>query len=153
MANNLLSCPFCGPGTFVELVEIWEAAGPMGWRVACGACGSSSGHCMTALEKDYGMDAKAMAVKSWNTRDGKLVTPLDPPLLGRLDEWAGDEAVCYVRGHFEMPRVGFPSALFRKAGFAVGDWFLWDEFNLVKVPDPDRLAAEENAAELDQLLV
>lgn len=78
--ERLLPCPFCGPRAVnPQVVAIDTQAamfhGPFqhvfGWRVCCGGCGCSSGHCA----KTIWCDAYEAAVASWNSRNGSMRQP------------------------------------------------------------------------------
>lgn len=61
MDDDLKPCPHCGPGTVVQVCD--ELDGKY-FFVACGACGSSSGHRSIRQRGN----AREMAIQAWNTR-------------------------------------------------------------------------------------
>ena len=66
--EEILSCPFCGVGMSVCDTDYDDTA--KRWRVWCGKCGASSGVSPRAE------GSKEAAIKSWNTRGGKLAYPV-----------------------------------------------------------------------------
>lgn len=59
MAEQLLPCPFCGPGQSV--VSAWLDDVSNRWRVGCGRCGCSTG----IHTRD---ESEAPAIAAWNRR-------------------------------------------------------------------------------------
>ena len=94
MSEELKPCPFCGPGGSVVSLYACDSGYV---RVACGACGSQSGHRHERHE-----DAQSRIMHLWNTR------PIEDALQARIVEM--EAAIVYLANlrsaYWDLPRNG-----------------------------------------------